>query len=75
DGNNLYRNDSNLTANPSTSALVKQGMLEGSNVQPVAQITRLIEISRAYDAISSLMSDTNTLSTAAIQKLGAVNPS
>jgi flagellar basal-body rod protein FlgF len=75
DGGNLYRNDSNLTATPSTTALVKQGMLEGSNVQPVAQITRLIEISRAYDAITSLMSDTNTLSTAAIQKLGAVNPS
>ena len=31
-------------------------MLEGSNVQPVTQITRLIEINRAYDAIASMMS-------------------
>jgi len=72
DGGNLYRNDSNLTATPSTTALTKQGMLEGSNVQPVVQITRLIEISRAYDAISSMMSDTANLSNSAVQKLGAV---
>ena len=74
DGGNLYRNDSNLTPTPST-AQVKQGMLEGSNVQPVVQITRLIEISRAYDAISSMMSDTANLSNTAVQKLGAVNAS
>jgi flagellar basal-body rod protein FlgF len=71
DGSNLYRNDSNLTANPATAS-VRQGMLEGSNVQPVVQITRLIEISRAYDAITSMMSDTGNLSNAAVQKLGAV---
>lgn len=75
DGGNLYRNDSNLTPTPSTTAQVKQGMLEGSNVQPIVQITRLIEISRAYDAISSVLSDTANLSNTAVQKLGAVNPS
>jgi flagellar basal-body rod protein FlgF len=74
DGGNLYRNDSNLTPTPSASAVLKQGMLEASNVQPVAQITRLIEINRAYDAISNLMNTTNTLSSTAIQRLGAVNP-
>jgi flagellar basal-body rod protein FlgF len=74
DGGNLYRNDSNLTPAPSTSAVIKQGMLEASNVQPVAQITRLIEINRAYDAISNMISSTNSLSTTAIQRLGAVNP-
>jgi flagellar basal-body rod protein FlgF len=74
DGGNNYRNDSNLTPTPS-SALVHQGMLESSNVQPITQITRLIEINRAYDAISSMMSSTASLSSSAIQRLGAVNPS
>jgi flagellar basal-body rod protein FlgF len=50
-------------------------MLEASNVQPIVQITHLIEISRAYDAISSMMSDTANLSNTAVQKLGAVNAS
>ncbi len=75
DGGNNYRNDSNLTPQPATTALVHQGMLESSNVQPITQITRLIEISRAYDAIGSMMSSTSTLSSNAIQRLGAVNPS
>lgn len=72
DGNNLLRNDSNLTPTPSPTAVIKQRMLEGSNVQPITQITRLIEINRAYDAISSMMSSTGQLSTSAIQRLGAV---
>jgi flagellar basal-body rod protein FlgF len=74
EGNNLYRNDSNLTAQPTTSAVLKQGMLEASNVQPVTMITRLIEINRAYDAVASMMSSTSSLSSNAIQRLGAVNP-
>jgi flagellar basal-body rod protein FlgF len=75
DGSNQFRNDSNLTPTPSTTAELKQGMLEGSNVQPVTQITRLIEINRAYDAIASMMASTGQLSTTAIQRLGAVTAS
>ena len=74
DGSNLYRNDSNLTADPSPSASLRQGMLEGSNVQPVTQITRLIEINRAYDAIASMMASTGQLANSAVQRLGAVTP-
>jgi flagellar basal-body rod protein FlgF len=73
DGSNLYRNDSNLTPQPATTAQVKQGFLEASNVQPLTQITRLIEINRAYEAISNVISSTSTLSNSAIQRLGAVN--
>jgi flagellar basal-body rod protein FlgF len=75
DGANLFENVSNVTPTPSTDAVLEQGMLEGSNVQPINQITRLIEINRAYDAITTMMSQTSSLSTAAIQRLGAVNPS
>jgi flagellar basal-body rod protein FlgF len=75
DGSNQFRNDSNLTPTPSTTAELKQGMLEGSNVQPVSQITRLIEINRAYDAIASMMASTGQLSNTAVQRLGAVTAS
>jgi flagellar basal-body rod protein FlgF len=75
DGANLYRNDSNLTPTAAPNAQVRQGFLEQSNVEPIRQITRLIEISRAYDAIASMMSTTADLSNASIQRLGAINPS
>ncbi len=74
DGHNLYRNDSNLTPTPSTAASLRQGMLEASNVQPVTQITRLIEINRAYEMVANMISSTSTLSANAIQRLGAVTP-
>jgi len=51
--------------------MVRQGMLEGSNVQPVVQITRLIEISRAYDAVTNMINSTAALSKTAIQQLGS----
>jgi flagellar basal-body rod protein FlgF len=75
DGSNLYRNDSNLTEQPANSVSLKQGMLEGSNVQPITQITRLIEISQAYSAVSTMMSSAASLSSNTIQRLGAVNAS
>ncbi|MFI4934948.1 MAG: flagellar basal-body rod protein FlgF [Caulobacterales bacterium] len=71
EGNNQFSNASNLTAQPSTSAMVEQGMLEGSNVQPIVQITRLIEISRAYDAVTNMISAASDLSKTAIQQLGS----
>jgi flagellar basal-body rod protein FlgF len=74
DGNNLFRNDSNLTPT-ATNAQMRQGFLEQSNVDPVRQITRLIEVNRAYDAMSSMISTTSDLSTSAIQRLGSINPS
>jgi flagellar basal-body rod protein FlgF len=75
DGSNQYRNDSNLSAAPVTTPDVRQGFLEQSNVEPVRQITRLIEVNRAYDAVASMMSTTQDLSSNAVQRLGAVNPS
>ena len=36
-------------------ARVMQGFVEASNVEPVAQITRMIEVQRAYELMQSLM--------------------
>jgi len=72
DGDNLFRNVTNLTPQTATDAKLRQGVLEGSNVEPVVQITRLIELTRAYETISQLMNQTADLSRRSIQRLGAV---
>ena len=72
DGAGLYSNSTNLQPTPAT-AQIRQGMLEQSNVQGITQITRLIEVSRAYESISQMMDQTAQLSSSAIDRLGKVS--
>lgn len=69
-GDGLYRNASNAAAMDATDARVRQGMLEGSNVNPILEITNLIEISRAYERITRMIENTNDLSRRAVERLG-----
>ena len=73
DGDNLFRNVSNQTAQAAPDARVRQGMLEASNVKPIEQVTRMIEVSRAYESVTKLMADTADLSRTSIQRLGKLN--
>lgn len=73
EGNNLLRNTSNAQPQPTTSAKIRQGMLEGSNVQTLTQITKLVQLNRAYESITNMMSQTSDLSRRSIQRLGSVN--
>ncbi|MFC6196786.1 flagellar hook basal-body protein [Ponticaulis profundi] len=50
---------------------VRQGFVEQSNVNAVLEITRMIEISRAYTSASSLVKDADELRKNAISKLGS----
>lgn len=52
------------------SGVVVQGAIEGSNVRPVLELTRLIEISRAYESAAKLVSNADELRQRAIQQLG-----
>ena len=72
EGDNLYSNTDNIQPSTSTSAVVHQGMLESSNVNPVLQVTKLIEVSRAYESISKMMEQTAELDRGAVQRLGRV---
>lgn len=71
-GDGLYANTTNVGPTPAANAVVQQGMLEASNVQPIIQVTELIRINRAYAAMAQMMSDNANLSESAIQKLGSV---
>lgn len=53
-----------------TDVRLHQGMIERSNVQPILEITQLIAITRAYERVSQMMSQTQDLSQSAIQRLG-----
>ena len=72
-GGGYYQNVSNLGSQPAPDTKIEQGMIEGSNVNSITQITRLIEVSRAYEQISSMMDQTGSLSEQSIQRLGKVN--
>ncbi len=51
---------------------VVQGMLESSNVQPVVEMVRMIDIMRSYQASTELLNAGEELSRRAVQKLGEV---
>ena len=55
----------------STSGLI-QGSIEQSNVRGVVEMSRMIEITRAYTQIDSLLQQQNDLSQSAIDKLADV---
>ena len=57
-------------AQTTADGVVVQGALEGSNVRPVIELTRLIEISRAYQSAAKIVSGADELRQRAIQELG-----
>lgn len=71
-GNNLYAIVGG-TANPATETRVTQGSLEGSNVQPVVEMTRMIETLREYQSVQNVMQKENERLRSAIQKLTGSN--
>ena len=70
-GNNLYR--SPQEGQPSEGTTVAQGMLEGSNVTPVIEMTRMIETLRSYQSTQSLLRNENERLRGAIQTLTRQN--
>jgi flagellar basal-body rod protein FlgF len=72
-GDNYYKNSSNQQPAPATDAKVRQGMLEGSNVNSILEITRMIEVSRAYEQTTQMMSSQADLSRNSVARLGRVN--
>jgi flagellar basal-body rod protein FlgF len=51
---------------------IAQGFIEQSNVQPVLEMTRMMEIQRSYERSVNLMNDENDLTKQAIQRLGRI---
>lgn len=71
-GDNLFRNTSNLQPQPVTEAKLRQGHLEGSNVKAVLEITRMVEVSRAYERTAKMIDSEFELSRRSVERLGKI---
>jgi flagellar basal-body rod protein FlgF len=69
-GDGLYTTDAQ--ALPATGTDVLQGQLEGANVQPILEITRMIEASRVYQSSQKVINSEDERIRGAIQRLGKV---
>jgi flagellar basal-body rod protein FlgF len=73
EGSSLFSAPAGVAPQPAPATVrVVQGAIEQSNVSAVAEMSRMIEITRSYESIASLLQLENTERTAALDKLSAV---
>jgi flagellar basal-body rod protein FlgF len=72
DGTSTYVAPAGVTPQVPTDAKVTQGAIEKSNVQSVTEMTRMIEITRAYTQISQILQNQSDMRRSAIDKLADV---
>ena len=72
EGANLYSAGQGVAATPDTTSVVRQGFVEKSNVNSVHEMSRMIEITRAYTQMSALLQQQSDLHKSAIEKLADV---
>jgi flagellar basal-body rod protein FlgF len=70
EGKNLY--SANIPPALAPNARVMQGMIERSNVEPVVEITKMIEVQRAYQHSTETLNATDDIIRRAVQRLGDV---
>lgn len=74
-----YENSGVVPDRPATPALdfskvgISQGFVERSNVNPVLEMTRLIGVSRAFDAISAAIAESENSLRDAVKTLGSTS--
>ena len=71
EGANIFSSSTPAIAAPPTTQL-SSGSLERSNVRPVLEMSRLVEVQRAYSSIAGLIGRTDELRRTAIQRLAEV---
>ena len=71
-GTDLYQTNAPAQQVDSTTT-VKQGMLEGSNVQPIVEITKMIQVQRAYQSAQQMITNEHSRDIQAIQVLTKTN--
>jgi flagellar basal-body rod protein FlgF len=72
EGSNLYSAGEGGAAQADTTSRVRQGFIEKSNVNSVAEMSRMIEVTRTYTQISALLQQQSDLHKTAIEKLADV---
>jgi len=72
EGSNLYSAGADAAARPDTASMVRQGFVEKSNVNSVLEMSRMIEVTRAYTSISAMLQQQGDMRKSAIEKLADV---
>jgi flagellar basal-body rod protein FlgF len=72
DGDNLFVTPADMAAADAPKAYVLQGAIEKSNVSSVVEMTRMIDVSRSYAMIATLLKNEGDLHKTAIQQLAEV---
>lgn len=70
DGATLLSDRAGTLVQDFTTNMVRQGYLEGANVDPVMEMTRLITLQRAFEEAASAVSQTEEATSSAIRQLG-----
>jgi flagellar basal-body rod protein FlgF len=66
-GNSMYETSQSPVPDPASK--VHQGMLEGSNVNSVMEMTDMIEVLRRYQSMAQLLQNNHNMEIGMIQKL------
>lgn len=69
-GNNRFFVAPNIDRVPAEDMVLRQGFTEQSNVTPIMEMTRMMEISRTYASVSRMIQQTEDLSRRALERLG-----
>lgn len=69
-GNGVLRAPEDEMPLPAMETSVVQGAIENSNVQPVVEMTRMMELHRAYESVTRLSENAGELQRKAINQLG-----
>ncbi|MCB1476161.1 MAG: flagellar basal-body rod protein FlgF [Rhodobiaceae bacterium] len=71
-GASMFQAEDGASSAPADQARLQQGAIEGSNVKPVVEITRMIEVQRAYQTLAQMMARTDEMRRDAIGQLANV---
>jgi flagellar basal-body rod protein FlgF len=72
EGSNLYSAGTGAAAQPDTASRLRQGFIEKSNVNSVVEMSRMIEVTRTYTQISTLLQQQSDLQKSSLEKLADV---
>ena len=72
EGANLYSSGAGNAAQPDAVSKVRQGFVEKSNVNSVAEMSKMIEVTRTYTQISAMLQQQGDLRKSALEKLADV---
>jgi flagellar basal-body rod protein FlgF len=71
-GSSLFSAPAGVTAAPAPEAGARQGFLEKSNVNAVAEMSRMIEVMRSYTSIATMLQQQGDMRKTAIERLADV---